>query len=87
VKGIFAGAAEKLRLRGDAYAARAAQLERASAHWLRHSAGSHMADGNLDLRLIRDNLGHASLTTTSLYLHSDDDQRHRETEEKHRLDW
>jgi integrase/recombinase XerD len=87
VKGIFAGAAEKLRLRGDEYAARAAQLERASAHWLRHSAGSHMADGNLDLRLIRDNLGHASLTTTSLYLHSDDDQRHRETEEKHRLDW
>jgi site-specific recombinase XerD len=87
VKGIFAGAAARLRLRGDDYAARAAQLERASAHWLRHSAGSHMADGHLDLRLVRDNLGHASLTTTSLYLHSDDDQRHRETEEKHRIDW
>jgi len=87
VKGIFAGAAEKLRLRGEDYAARAAQLERASAHWLRHSAGSHMADGDVDLRLIRDNLGHASLTTTSLYLHADDDRRHRETEEKHRIDW
>ncbi len=87
VKGIFAGAADRLRLRGDEYAARATQLERASAHWLRHSAGSHMADGNLDLRLVRDNLGHASLTTTSLYLHSDDAQRHRETEEKHRIDW
>jgi site-specific recombinase XerD len=87
VKGIFAGAAEKLRLRGDDYAARAAQLERASAHWMRDSAGSHMADGNVDLRLIRDNLGHASLTTTSLYQHADDDQRHRETEEKHRIDW
>lgn len=87
IKGIFAGAAEKLRLRGEEYAARAAQLERASAHWMRHSAGSHMADGDVDLRLIRDNLGHASLTTTSLYLHADDDQRHRETEEKHRIDW
>ncbi|CAB3774800.1 hypothetical protein LMG29542_08182 [Paraburkholderia humisilvae] len=53
VKGIFAGAAGKLRLRGDGYIARAAQLERASAHWLRHSAGSHMADGDVDLRLIR----------------------------------
>ncbi len=87
VKGIFAGAAEKLRLRGEDYAARAAQLERASAHWLRHSAGSHMADGNIDLRMIRDNLGHASLTTTSLYLHADDDDRHQETEQKHRIDW
>ncbi|WP_028215526.1 tyrosine-type recombinase/integrase [Paraburkholderia mimosarum] len=87
VKDIFAGAAEKLRLRGDEYAARAAQLKRASAHWMRHSAGSHMADGDVDLRLIRDNLGHASLTTTSLYLHADDDQRHRETEKKHRIGW
>jgi integrase len=31
VKGIFAGAAEKLRLRGEDYAARAAQLERVRA--------------------------------------------------------
>ncbi|WP_120291969.1 tyrosine-type recombinase/integrase [Paraburkholderia sp. BL23I1N1] len=87
VKGIFAGAAEKLRLRGDDCAARVAQLERASAHWMRHSAGSHMADGNMDLRLVRDNLGHASIATTDLYLHSDDDKRHRATEEKHRIDW
>jgi site-specific recombinase XerD len=93
VKGIFAGAAERVRQSGGEASAggdneaRAAQLERASAHWLRHSAGSHMADGNLDLRLVRDNLGHASISTTSLYLHSDDDRRHRETEERHRIDW
>ncbi|MEK6294889.1 MAG: tyrosine-type recombinase/integrase, partial [Paraburkholderia tropica] len=62
-------------------------LESASAHWLRHSAGSHMADGDVDLRMVRDNLGHASISTTSLYLHSDDDRRHRETEAKHRIDW
>lgn len=58
----------------------------ASAPWLRHCARSHMADGNVDLRLVRENLGHASLPTTSLYLHADDDQRHRETAEKHRID-
>jgi hypothetical protein len=33
----------------------------------------------------RDNLGHASLAATSLYLHADDDRRHQETEEKHRI--
>jgi integrase/recombinase XerD len=87
IKGIFTGTAKMLRLRGDEYAASAAQLDHASAHWLRHSAGTHMADANIDLRLIRDNLGHTSLATTSLYLHADDDQRHQETEMKHRIDW
>jgi hypothetical protein len=28
----------------------------ASAHWLRRSAGSHMADRQVVLRLVRDNL-------------------------------
>ena len=46
-----------------------------------------MADNAIDLRLVRDNLGHESLTTTSQYLHVDDDRRHQETEEKHRIDW
>jgi site-specific recombinase XerD len=86
VKDVFAKAAARLRER-DGASARADLLEKASAHWLRHSAGSHMADQKVDLRLVRDNLGHASLTTTSLYLHIDDDRRHRETEDKHRIDW
>ncbi|CAL8479516.1 tyrosine-type recombinase/integrase [Caballeronia sp. S22] len=87
VKAVFAGAAARLREHDRSSAARADLLEKASAHWLRHSAGSHMADQQVDLRLVRDNLGHASLTTTSLYLHVDDDRRHRETDEKHRIDW
>lgn len=68
-------------------AARADLLKQASAHWLRHSASSHMADQKIDLRLVRDNFGRASLATTSLYLHIDDDRRHRERDEKHRIDW
>jgi len=87
VKEVFAGAANSLRASGDSNVERANRLEQASAHWLRHTAGSHMADQQVDLRLVRDNLGHASLTTTSQYLHIDDDRRHRETEEKHRIEW
>lgn len=87
VKRVFSGAAGRLRLRGDEYASRADQLEQASAHWLRHTAGSHMADQQIDLRLVRDNLGHESLSTTSQYLHVDDDRRHAETEQKHRMGW
>jgi site-specific recombinase XerD len=68
-------------------AARGDLLKQASAHQLRHSPGSHMADQKVDLRLVRDNLGRASLATTSLYLHIDDDRRHRERDEKHRIDW
>ena len=45
-----------------------------------------MADRKVYLRTVRDNLGHASLTTTSIYLHVDDDRHHQETEEKHRVD-
>lgn len=87
VKKVFDGAADRLRQRGDEYVARADLLERASAHWLRHTAGSHMADQQIDLRLVRDNLGHESLSTTSQYLHVDDDRRHKETEQKHRIGW
>lgn len=87
VKKVFSGAADRLRQRGGEYAARAKLLEDASAHWLRHTAGSHMADKAIDLRLVRDNLGHESLTTTSQYLHTDDDRRHKETEEKHHIGW
>jgi site-specific recombinase XerD len=76
-----------LRQRGDEFLPRADLVEQASAHWLRHSAGSHLADQQVDIRIIRDNLGHESLTTTSLYLHVDDDKRHKETEENHRINW
>jgi hypothetical protein len=85
VKAVLAGAAARLRepLR---------PLQQALTRWkkppltgLRYSAGSHMADQQVDLRLVRDNLEHASLTSTSLYLHVDDGRRHRDTDEKLRI--
>ena len=44
-----------------------------------------MADSDADLRTVRDNLRHASLASTNPYLHTPDNERHRETEEKHRI--
>lgn len=87
VKGVFEQTAERLKQRGPESQAKSEWIIQASAHWLRHTAGSHMANKAVDLRHVRDNLGHESLTTTSGYLHSSDDERHRETEEKHKIDW
>ncbi|HNY46650.1 MAG TPA: site-specific integrase, partial [Casimicrobium sp.] len=50
-----------------------------STHWLRHTAATHQADAGTDLRFIQKNLRHASLETTALYLHAEDDRRHQAT--------
>ena len=57
----------------------AATLRRASPHWLRHTAATHQADAGTDLRYIQKNLRHASLETTAIYLHAEDDRRHAQT--------
>jgi len=87
VKKVFENTATRLRLRGEHYHPMADRVEQASAHWLRHTAGSHMANNDVDLRHVRDNLGHESIGTTSNYLHSSDDARHRETEARHKIKW
>jgi len=87
VKEVFERAARRVEARGAEFSARAQLLRSGSAHWLRHTAGSNMADGDMDLRFVRDNLGHESISTTSKYLHSEDDQRHQATERKHRIGW
>jgi integrase len=87
VKQVFERTAERYRLRGPAFESQAHRVMQASAHWLRHTAGSHMANNDVDLRHVRDNLGHESIGTTSNYLHSSDDLRHGETQQKHRINW
>lgn len=41
-----------------------------SAHWLRHSHGSHALDRGASLVTVRDTLGHSNIATTNKYLHS-----------------
>lgn len=56
----------------------AGKLRNASTHWLRHSYGSYLAnDKQVPLTYIRDELGHASISTTSLYLNADAKQRQK----------
>lgn len=87
VKSVFKATADRIRAAGPEQQWLAQRIEQASAHWLRHTAGSHMANSQVDLRHIRDNLGHQSLATTNTYLHSADDARHQETETHHRIGW
>jgi integrase/recombinase XerD len=87
LKKIFNITAKRLQERGPDFIAQAARLEAASAHWMRHTAGSNMTSGDMDIRHVRDNLGHESIATTNNYLHSEDNKRHQDTEEKHKLNW
>ncbi len=53
-------------------------LTRMTTHWLRHTHASHALGSGAALISVKENLGHASLSTTSLYLHGDKDQRYAE---------
>lgn len=76
VKDVFVMAAD---IRSGDDPAGADKLRRASTHWVRHTAATHQADAGNDLRFIQKNLRHASLETTAIYLHADDDRRHAAT--------
>ena len=41
-------------------------------HCLRHTCATSMLRSGTDLKIVADRLGHASITTTALYLHGDD---------------
>ncbi|MCX5591779.1 tyrosine-type recombinase/integrase [Alcaligenes endophyticus] len=87
IKQLAKAAAHALRQQDPNQEAQAHQLEQMSAHWLRHTAGSHMANQGVDIRIIRDTLGHASISTSNIYLHTEAEQRHQALEQYHRLDW
>jgi len=55
----------------------AEKLRRASTHWLRHTHGSHAVANGVPLAIVRDNLGHSNIATTSIYVHTDRDERYK----------
>ncbi len=67
-KQIFARAAAQLEA---TYPGAAADLRRASTHWLRHTFANHGLDAGADIRDMQALLGHASLATTTHYTKGD----------------
>lgn len=58
--------------------ATAEKLRRASPHWMRHTHATHALARGAELTTVRDNLRHASISTTSIYLHGDEVKRARQ---------
>lgn len=54
------------------------KLRKASPHWLRHTHATQALGSGAELITVRDNLRHASISTTSIYLHGDDLKRARQ---------
>ncbi|MEB2541714.1 MULTISPECIES: phage integrase family protein [Burkholderia] len=62
----------------DERPATAEKLRLASPHWMRHTHATHALARGAELIMVRDNLRHASISTTSTYLHSDEVRRARQ---------
>lgn len=66
IKRFFEDCAGVLRGQGDAKGAE--RLEKASTHWMRHSHASHAIASGMPIEIAQQNLGHASLATTTVYV-------------------
>jgi site-specific recombinase XerD len=53
----------------------AVKLRLAGPHWMRHTHATHALKRGAQLTSVRDNLRHASISTTSTYLHSEEAER------------
>ncbi len=69
VKGRICAAVDHLEGNGDI--AVAAELDRVSSHWLRHTFAKAALLKGQDLRVVAAALGHASVTTTMVYTEQD----------------
>jgi len=72
VERFFETAAEVLK---DTSPALGVKLRTATTHWMRHTHATHALELGASLTTVRDNLRHASISTTSGYLHSDQASR------------
>ncbi len=73
LKEHFEACARAMAIAGDQAAA--ARLARASTHWLRHTHASHALASGVRIQEAQQNLGHASLATTTAYVTTEQAQR------------
>jgi len=73
VKAFFAACGEVLRGQGDPKGAE--RFARASTHWMRHSHASHAIAAGMPIEIAQQNLGHASLATTTVYVTTESKRR------------
>jgi site-specific recombinase XerD len=66
LKAFFKDCADVLRSQRDARGAE--RFARASTHWLRHTHASHALAAGMPVQVAQQNLGHASLATTTAYV-------------------
>ena len=78
IKAFFAGCADVLRGQGDGKGAE--RFARASTHWMRHSHASHAIAGGMPIEIAQQNLGHASLATTTVYVTTEKRRRMKAVE-------
>lgn len=71
----FEGCGRALSTSGDQVGAQ--RLMQASTHWLRHTHASHALAEGVPIEVVQQNLGHASLATTTVYV-SVEGQRRRQ---------
>jgi site-specific recombinase XerD len=78
IKAFFSECAGVLRRQGDAKGAE--RFEKASTHWMRHSHASHAIAAGMPIEIAQQNLGHASLATTTVYVTTEKRRRMKAVE-------
>jgi site-specific recombinase XerD len=78
IKAFFEDCARVLRGQGDAKGAE--RFTKASTHWMRHSHASHAIAGGMPIEIAQQNLGHASLATTTVYVTTEKRRRMKAVE-------
>ncbi len=73
IKAFFAACASVLQGQGDAKGAE--RFDKASTHWMRHSHASHAIAAGMPIEIAQQNLGHASLATTTVYVTTEQRRR------------
>ena len=67
-------------LRGQGDAKGAERFHKASTHWVRHSHASHAIAAGMPIEIAQQNLGHASLATTTIYVTTEKRRRMKAVE-------